>query len=117
MSELTAEQQEQVEQLFERALAVAAEQRPALLDSTCSDPAVRDEVESLLAARPAADRLMNEPIADSGLLADALLQAEATQPLEEDPDQIGPYRVAQRRKRLTHLGRRSILERKKVRGL
>ena len=49
MDELTPQQRQEVEQLFERALELAAEQCITLLNSSCNDPAVRAEVESLLA--------------------------------------------------------------------
>ncbi|GJM25769.1 MAG: hypothetical protein DHS20C16_21840 [Phycisphaerae bacterium] len=94
MNELTHQQQQEVERLFENALKVTAEECKTLLDSTCNDSAVRAEVESLLAARPFAERLVNAPIADSQALSDAL-ESLATQSenLENNPGQIGPYRV------------------------
>ncbi|MFQ5424069.1 MAG: serine/threonine-protein kinase [Phycisphaerae bacterium] len=100
MNELTQPQQEQVERLLERALDVPAEARAAMLESACDDPAVRTEVESLLAARPAADRLLNAPLADGAAFAEALRDlsehADTGSDAFEDPKQIGPYRILSR---------------------
>ncbi len=97
MQELTTEQQERVEQLFEQLLDLPVEQRTNMLHAECDDPAVRAEVESLLASRPAADRILKEPLAGGGLVAEAMRQLSPspdTMPeAEEGPKQIGPYRI------------------------
>ncbi len=97
MAELTPQQQQQVEQLFERALDVPPDQRRALLESSCDDSAVKAEVESLLAALPAAGELLDSPIADQDMLAETL-EALSVQPgvIDQNPVQIGPYRILER---------------------
>jgi serine/threonine protein kinase/Tfp pilus assembly protein PilF len=97
MRQPAAEQQERVEQLFGRSLELPVEQRAALLEAECDDPLVRAEVESLLAAHAAADHILKEPLADSGLVADALQRLspspDTVREAEKGPEQIGPYRI------------------------
>ncbi len=50
---------DQLETLFEAALALPPGERSAFLDRECPDPALRAELESLLARAPAAERLFD----------------------------------------------------------
>ncbi|HEY0479611.1 MAG TPA: serine/threonine-protein kinase [Kofleriaceae bacterium] len=70
-------EREQIERLFELALGHAPAERAAVLAQACGDPAVRREVESLLAADAQAD----------GFLEPALPPARGSEP------RIGHYRL------------------------
>ena len=68
----------EVERAFDLAIAVPPAERAAFLDEVCHDPAVRREVEALLAADAGATGFLDPPPASSGY----------------EPDvRIGPYRL------------------------
>lgn len=62
MKDLTRERWQRIEALLDQVLELPVEQRTAFLDSTCDDPALRADVERLLAAEvEAGDFLENPP--------------------------------------------------------
>ncbi|MEM6793123.1 MAG: serine/threonine-protein kinase [Acidobacteriota bacterium] len=81
-----AERFRRLETLFVRASELAGEARREFLAAECADdPALRSEVEALLAAEPAAEAQVSAAVA-SGL---RLLSAEPGAP----PQRFGPYRL------------------------
>lgn len=59
---MTPEQWQQVKELFQSALELEPEQRPAYLDAACGiDPSLRGEVESLLEADEGSERFIERP--------------------------------------------------------
>ncbi|HXY10251.1 MAG TPA: protein kinase [Terriglobales bacterium] len=60
---MTTERWEQIKDLLHRALPLSSEQRSAFLDTACSDPSLRHEVESLLAANDQAHSSFLSPVA------------------------------------------------------
>jgi len=75
--------------LFEQALDIPAEARPAFLDEHCDDPDVRRRVESMLAADAQGDGLLEDD-------ADRHLAELAGDPDARAPERIGAYRVVER---------------------
>ncbi|MCH7701351.1 MAG: serine/threonine protein kinase [Planctomycetes bacterium] len=98
MIELTPQQQQQVEDLFEQALDIEPEARAAHLDSCGADPDVRREVESLLSFHPAAQAGLDSPVVDAEALIHAVdeLESQGSATPEPDPDRIGPYRIIEK---------------------
>lgn len=94
MDALTPERWQQIRSVFERALEVPPEARPALLAELCAgDDALRSEIDRLLAADARAHRLLEAPV---GEFAPALLDEIA----RESPDgpgmagrRLGAYRL------------------------
>lgn len=68
-----------VQDLFQRALDLAADERPGFLDENCSDAEMRGEIESLLAAFDDANEFLAEP--------------PISAPGEQAGDEIGRYRL------------------------
>lgn len=68
----------EVQELFQRALDLPENDRAAFLGEHCSEPELRDEVQSLLQAFADADEFLNEPKSTPG---------------ERAGDQIGRYRL------------------------
>jgi serine/threonine protein kinase/tetratricopeptide (TPR) repeat protein len=86
---MRAEDWERIENLFHAALPLGPEAREAYLAGACSgDPALRSEVESLLAARRGREHFMEEPAFDFGL---KILAADTAESLAGRL--IGPYRI------------------------
>src|ERR1041385_4666927 len=84
---MLAERWRRIESLFHEALGKSAEERSSLLDQACSsDPALRREVESLLAHESLASRFL-----ESGVSA----ARAAAPPREPVPlgEWMGPYTV------------------------
>src|SRR5690349_17856435 len=75
--------------LFEAALALAAAERSAFLDAQCPDPAVRARIESMLRA----DATAGEPVSSAGL--DHLVQAIGLAPAPAPPpgSRIGAFQI------------------------
>jgi serine/threonine protein kinase len=99
-------QNEQVQELFARALELPAEARPAFLDRACGgEAALRAEVESLLQAHSSAGRFLSSPTgAEPGAVTSEFPSAEGeaatrlanTSPLREAAGtRIGPYKLLQ----------------------
>jgi TolB-like protein len=81
-----------VESLFEQATGLPGDARVAFLEETCSsDPALRHELERLLAAHEAAGDFLEslDPLKSAALLA-------ATPEPELTPDTVGRYRIVRR---------------------
>jgi eukaryotic-like serine/threonine-protein kinase len=84
---MTPEFWKQVKELFGMALDLAPDRRAAFLDEACSgDELLRQEIESLLAAHEAPDKLVEKPVYEvaAGLLADTETMTGRL---------IGPYRI------------------------
>lgn len=73
--------------LFVRVLALAAADRPAWLDVHCADPALRTEVESLLAANDEAGEFLQTPVVDT----DRIVFGEPDEDLSGR--RLGPFRL------------------------
>lgn len=86
---MTQEHYRHIKEIFQDAIDLPLEERPAYLDSACgSDHGMRAEVESLLAAHEAkGTQLMDEPLAK---LAPDLGKQEAQ---DVPGKRIGPYRI------------------------
>ena len=80
---------DRVGEVFEGALAVPPAERAAFLDRTCPDPAVRAEVEGLLAAQPGAEARFEH----LGTVARTALADLGPEALPQPGARIGPYRV------------------------
>ncbi len=95
MVELTAEQQEQVEVLFERVLELDPESRQSHLDSSGAAPAVREEVASLLTFHSAARERLDAAVVSSEAIVEAVEHILSDDQLHPalDPAVVGPYRV------------------------
>jgi tetratricopeptide (TPR) repeat protein/tRNA A-37 threonylcarbamoyl transferase component Bud32 len=89
----TAARWDRVSRLLDEALDKPPAEWPALLDARCAgDPALRTEVEALLAADQHAEGFMEQPaVEDAGLLTEAGLSEAA--PAEGDGRRIGAWRV------------------------
>ena len=93
--ELTHEQRRRIEELFHQAVALAGEQRAALLDRACTDdPVVRHEVEQLLHHHDT--RTNTAPPGDvtpttGGALRDAVAVLD-----DMSGEHVGPYKLLQR---------------------
>src|SRR6185436_19865928 len=87
---MTPERWRQIEQLLQAALECEPAERDALLERECAtDPALRDEVESLLASAQHTKGFLNENAA-----ADAAVLLTAEQPTAELlRGRIGPYSI------------------------
>lgn len=86
---MKADRWNRIEQLFQQAAELPSTDRESFLDANAGDdPALRREVESLLAADEATDEFMEKP-AVTGRLSDLLERSEAA-PIEGN---IGPYRL------------------------
>src|SRR5262249_1761366 len=100
---MTEDQHQHVWELFDEAVALPPEQRPAFLDGACaSDPALRAEVESLLAHD--ADFLED---GEEGMLKSPLVRSQDRPTLRTDeptpaawplgpPVRVGRYRILRR---------------------
>ena len=77
------------ESLFAAALALPPADRPAFLARECPDPALRREVDDLLAAHAQSNPL------DAPRLLDPLTNYSPTSPAPP-PDRIGPYKLLER---------------------
>ncbi|MGD2110185.1 MAG: serine/threonine-protein kinase [Phycisphaerae bacterium] len=95
MAELTPEQQEQVEELFEQVLEIEPASRPSHLDSSGAAPAVREEVASLLAYHPAARERLDTAVVPPEAVVEAVDHVLSDVQLRPalDPVEVGPYRV------------------------
>jgi serine/threonine protein kinase/Tol biopolymer transport system component len=82
---------QELEELFQAARAQPPEQRTSFLQQHCSDPELREEVESLLAHQTCGDRLLDSP---AWLRAASLLATNIAPrtPLAAGA-QLGPYRI------------------------
>ena len=59
---MTPERWQQIEKIYDSALEVAENERPAFLETACAgDEALREEVESLVRSEPSGDRFIEEP--------------------------------------------------------
>jgi serine/threonine protein kinase len=86
---MKAEQYQQVKQVFNRALGLSPDERPAFLDQAVGDqPALRSAVEKLLAAHDCADSFIETPAFE---FAAEWLIPEASALVEGE--RIGPYRM------------------------
>ena len=86
---LNSERWQQVESLFQSALARAPEERTALLDNACNgDEALRQEVESLLASLDKTDDFIEKSAFDAGM---KLFATGDANPLIGG--RIGPYKI------------------------
>ena len=84
---MTPERHQQITDLYNRVLESPREQWPSMLDEACrSDPELRAEVESLLAANDRAVAFMDTPALEVGA---RLLSADS----RRVPDRIGRYRI------------------------
>jgi serine/threonine protein kinase/tetratricopeptide (TPR) repeat protein len=95
MDELTPQQQQQVENLFDHVVGISQQSQDAYLDSSEADPIVIEEIRSLLAYHQAAREQFSSP----GVTPQAVLQAvhhvaglDPAPPLPA-PTAIGPYAV------------------------
>ena len=64
-----AERWSRIEQLFDDAIDLDAEERGAFLDRACTDPALRAEVEKLLQAAQASSDFLESPADTAARLA------------------------------------------------
>ena len=82
---------QELEELFQAARAQPPEQRASFLQQQCSDPELREEVESLLAHQTCGDRLLDTPawLRAASLLA---INIAPRTPLAAGA-QLGPYRI------------------------
>jgi serine/threonine protein kinase/tetratricopeptide (TPR) repeat protein len=85
---MTPERYQQIKNLFHAALEREPGQRAAFLDQACAgDPALRAEVEALLAVEPA-------PSFIEGAIQDAVTRIAADPPEPVQGQRIGPYQVS-----------------------
>ncbi|GAB5535212.1 MAG: hypothetical protein Rubg2KO_14610 [Rubricoccaceae bacterium] len=85
---MDAERWQQIKTLFEDAAALPASERAALLDTACADdPALRAEVDSLLAAQD-----KDTPFLEAPVTSDALALLEQSAPLGPHM-MLGPYHL------------------------
>ena len=98
MTELTPEQQKQAEELFARTLEVEAESQESFLDSSEGDPAVKGEVESLLAFHASARDRLDTAVVDPDAIAHAVEKviADDFSHRVPDPTTIGAYRIVKK---------------------
>ena len=98
MIELTPEQQELVEKLLAQALEVDTDARLALVESSGAEPAVLDEVKSLLGFQHAAFGEMDTPVVTPGAVVDVVDALNERDPCSSipPPERIGPYRLLQK---------------------
>ncbi len=98
MSELTPQQQQQVEDLFERLLALERHERRRILESSAVEAAVRAEVESLLGYHATASARFDTPIVSPQALLEAVDRLTAAPPGEpaDDPEIVGPYHITRK---------------------
>jgi serine/threonine protein kinase len=87
---------QRVKEVFDTALAHAPNERSRFLGDVCgADSALRNEVESLLAAHAEAGGFANRPAIEA-LVSSDLLTAEVVTPALNPGFQIGSYRIAER---------------------
>jgi serine/threonine protein kinase/Tol biopolymer transport system component len=87
--------QSQLSELYHRALAQPASTRERFLQEACGDnDALRQEVESLLALQPLADRFLESPAV--GIVATALTESQVFRPADMVGRTLGPYTLTSR---------------------
>lgn len=95
MTELTKQQQELVEDLLAQALEADADSRLAIVESSGAEPAVMNEVNSLLGFQKAAFEEIDSPAVTPGAVVEAVDALDRRDPIQDPPppETIGPYRI------------------------
>ena len=79
--------------LFEQAIVLPMEERPAFVKESCDDPLIRKTLEELLAVDAKSLSFLEQPVIDGLPEPGTRLDPPSAGPQPRTPDRLGPYRL------------------------